>query len=103
LVKSDFPGVKYQICIKKERYYTTCERVYRAVIGVFLNILTLGFCSSSKSIRGLFVNDKKVLRFAVKVATDRPDKLEHEKTPQIIGQKIENGNPLVDMEERYHV
>jgi hypothetical protein len=61
-----YPGTKYQVRLKKERFYSMGERFCRIVGGVFLNLLTLGICNISKKCRGLFTRQKKVLRFAVK-------------------------------------
>ncbi len=75
-VNIDHPGRIYQCAIKKERAYTTCERITRVLAGIFVNLLSLGLCNLSKKCRALFVADKKVLRFAVEVIKQKPEKLD---------------------------
>lgn len=75
-VNIDHPGRIYQCAIKKERAYTVCERITRIVLGLFVNLLSLGLCNFSKNCRNLIVSDKKVLRFAVEVLKQKPEKLD---------------------------
>ncbi len=65
-VKVTYPGTAYQIMLKKERAFTTFERLNRFTQYVFLNLLTLGLCNLSKRCRHLFTKDKLVCRYAVR-------------------------------------
>jgi hypothetical protein len=91
-VTEDFPACHYKVSVKKERYYTTAERIGRAVVGLFLSILTAGLSNFSKPLRGLFTNSKKVLRFAVKVLTNQ------ELQPPIAVAQIQQQNPIVPVQ-----
>jgi hypothetical protein len=72
-VKFRAPCTKYQAAIKKERLYTIPERVDRAVQGIFLTLLSLGLCLISSDCRKLFTAEKKVLRFAILLKTEKPE------------------------------
>lgn len=78
-VRVNEPGTKYQVLLKKERYYTIPERIGRAVGWIFVSILTIGFANFSKDFKGLIGNNKKVLRFAIKTLDIRPIKSENDK------------------------
>ncbi len=75
-VNASYPGRKYQICLKKERYYTVCERFTRIIEGILYTLLSLGLSNLSKSNRQLFTEDKKVLRFAVELIQMKPPRLD---------------------------
>jgi hypothetical protein len=81
-VTVEYPGTKYQICLKKERYYTLMERVTRICKGLFFSILTLGLCNRNSEFRRLFTDDRKTLRFAVRVIEERPEHLLIEKVKE---------------------
>lgn len=71
-VKVNYPGSTYQVVLKKERAYSTLERMFRITQGLFYSLLTLGLCNLKKDYRGLFTQDKKVLRIAVRVIHQKP-------------------------------
>jgi hypothetical protein len=72
-VSEDYPGCKYKVCVKKERYYTLIERTSRVFLGLLATILTIGAAPVlSKNVRALFTRQKKVLVFAIKVIGNNP-------------------------------
>jgi hypothetical protein len=72
-VSACYPGTKYLVCIKKERDYTSVERVVRACLGIFLTIITAGTSNLLKNNRKLFTDQKKVLRFAVRFNEEKKE------------------------------
>jgi hypothetical protein len=88
-VTEEFPGCHYRVSVKKERYYTTSERVARAVAGLLVTVLTLGLSNFSKPLRGLFTRSKKVLRFAIKILAKQ------ELQPPIAVPQIQQQKPIV--------
>jgi len=67
-VSEDFPACKYKCSVKKERYYSSIERIGRASLGILALLLSIGTALIfSRNVRQLFSKEKKVLRFAIKV------------------------------------
>lgn len=66
-VSSEFEGLKYQIIEKRERSFTTGERIGRAVLGIIAVICTLSTALFSKSVKNLFTNSKECVHFALLV------------------------------------
>jgi hypothetical protein len=71
-VKESHAGRRYVIALKKERKYSTGERVARVICGLFLSLITLGLANIDKHARRLFTADRKILRFAVEVKPSKP-------------------------------
>jgi hypothetical protein len=66
-VKASYPGARYELIMKKERAFTSFEKVMRVSLVIFLTILSLGLCLLNKDVRRLWTDDRKVVKVAVRV------------------------------------
>lgn len=60
-----YKGREYRIISKKERKFSTIERVGRGMIGTLAVVCTLGLALLAKPVRELFINRKKTVRYAI--------------------------------------
>lgn len=60
-----YKGREYKLISKKERDFSFMERAGRGFLGTVAVICSLGLALFSKSVRKLFVKDKKAIRFGV--------------------------------------
>ena len=65
VVSSDHRGRQYRIIEKKERTFYTPERIGRGFLGTLAVVFTLFLALFSKSLRNLFIKQKKTIRFGV--------------------------------------
>lgn len=96
-VKISYPGSKYIVTWKKERSFTTMERISRFAKFVFFSVLTLGLCNLNKSYSQLWMKDKLVIRYAVRFdlpTLDFKNLMDKKNTPETkVDPKItNNGN-----------
>src|ERR1700733_266434 len=64
-ISSDYNGRQYRIIEKRERSFSTLERLRRGSLGLVAFVCTLGFGLFSKSVRNLFTKSQENIRFAV--------------------------------------
>ncbi|KIC77026.1 hypothetical protein DB41_DL00040 [Neochlamydia sp. TUME1] len=64
-VSSDYKGRRYRIIEKRERTFSTFERMRRGLMGILEVVSTLCLALFSKSVRNLFTKSKENMRFAV--------------------------------------
>jgi hypothetical protein len=99
-VTSNYQGYKYKIIEKRERLFSTQERIGRIALASFIVICTLCFGLYVKDIRNLFIKSKQSIRFAV-VFNPPPVQLTqqpsvYEKLKKIIGDRRElTGTDLI--------
>lgn len=66
-VSSDYKGRQYRIIEKRERHFSTPERIGRGFLGTLAIVCTLFLGLFSKSVRNLFIKPKENVRFGVLV------------------------------------
>jgi hypothetical protein len=66
-VGSDYKGRQYRIIEKRERIFSTPERIGRGFLGTLAVVCTLFLGLFSKSVRNLFIKSKQNVRFGVLV------------------------------------
>lgn len=64
-ITSSYKGKQYRLISKKERDFTTAERIGRGFLGVVATVFTLGIAVLFKSVRNLFTQEKMKIRFGV--------------------------------------
>jgi hypothetical protein len=64
-VCSDYKGRRYRIIEKRERIFSTPERIRRSLLGTVAVVCTLCFALCSKSVRNLFIKPKENVRFGI--------------------------------------
>ncbi len=64
-VDSEYEGPRYQMIEKREAPFSTLERIERITRGIFVFIFTLSLGLLSSSVRKLFTESKKKIRFAI--------------------------------------
>jgi hypothetical protein len=67
-VGADYKGRQYRIIEKRERIFSTSERIGRGFLGTLAVVCTLFLGLISKSVRNLFIKPKKNVRFGVLVS-----------------------------------
>lgn len=78
-VKFPYTGDCYKIIEKRERRFSTLERIERGLLGIILVIFTVFLALFSKSVRKLFTKPTENIRFGIGCAPPRsPDKEEFE-------------------------
>lgn len=83
-VKASYPGVRYELIMKKERAFTSFEKVMRISLFIFLTILSLGLCLLNRDIRRLWTYERKVVKVAVRVVIPNSQQDEAgQKTPPV--------------------
>lgn len=102
-VKISYPGPMYMIMYKKERAFTTVERISRLTKFIFFNILSLGLCNFKKSFRDLLTKKNMVCRYAVKYDFNKINVEQYLIKCQKIKQKVEDmvNQKNEDLEESY--
>jgi hypothetical protein len=88
---------------KKERAFTTVERISRLTKFIFFNILSLGLCNFKKSFRDLATKKNMVCRYAVKYDFNKINVEQYLIKCQKIKQKVEDmvNQKNEDLEESY--
>lgn len=66
-VSADYQGRRYRIISKKERAFSTFERIRRVALGSLAVVFSAGLALFSKSVRQLFTKQKESALFAVPV------------------------------------
>ncbi len=64
-VNSDYQGPRYQIIAKRERLFSSSERIGRGILGTLAVVGTLFLGLFSKSVQNLFAKSKANVRFGV--------------------------------------
>jgi hypothetical protein len=64
-VSSDYNGCRYRIIEKKERAFSTPERIGRGLLGTLAVVCTLFTGLFFKSVHNLFIKQKENIRFAI--------------------------------------
>ena len=64
-ISSEYQGRQYQLISKKERPFSSIERVGRVILGLLAVIFSLAVALCSKSIRGLFTQKKSTIKFGL--------------------------------------
>ena len=72
-VKVSYPGTLYLVVMKKERAFTSIEKVGRLTKFLFFSLLTLGLCNLNKGYSKLWTKDKMVCRYAVRFNLPKVD------------------------------
>jgi len=67
-IGSDYKGRQYRIIEKRERIFSTPERIGRGFLGTIAVVCTLFLGLFSKSVRNLFIKPKENVRFGVLVS-----------------------------------
>ena len=75
-VGSEYKGRQYRIIEKRERTFSTPERIGRGFLGMLAVVCTLFFGLFSKSVRNLFIKPKENVRFGVLVPPQKPQHVE---------------------------
>lgn len=60
-----YKGREYRLISKKERYFSTIERIGRGVIGTLAVVCSLGLALLAKPVKKLFTKEKKSVRYAI--------------------------------------
>lgn len=77
-VSSDYKGRQYRIIEKRERNFSTPERIGRGFLGTLAVVCTLFLALFSKTVRNLFTKPKENVRFAVLKEPDPKKELKQE-------------------------